>query len=98
MGRNKLLTIKGTSGQQTCRLEGKILSMASREVLIKAVVQAILTHTMSCFLIPKSLCDDLNSMVSKFWWGQKNDERKLAWMRWEKLCTPKAVVVWVLGT
>ena len=78
------------SGQQTCWLEGKILSMASREVLIKAVVQAIPTHTMSCFLLPKSLCDDLNSMVSKFWWRQKNDDRKLAWMRWEKLCTLKA--------
>ena len=66
------------------------LSMASREVLIKVVVQAIPTHTMSCFLLPKSLCDYLNSMVRKFWWGQKNDERKLAWMRWEKLCTSNA--------
>ena len=45
---------------------------------------------MSCFLLPKSLCVDLNSMVSKFWWGQKNDECKMAWMKWDKLCTPKA--------
>ena len=29
-------------------------------------------------------------MVRKFWWGQKNNDHKLAWMRWEKLCTPKA--------
>ena len=59
-------------------------------MLIKVVVQAIPTHTMSCFLLPKSLCDELNSMVSKFWWGQKNNDHKLAWMRWEKLYTPKA--------
>ena len=64
--------------------------MAGKEVLIKAVVQAIPTHTMSCFLLPKSLCVELNSMVSNFWWGQKNDECKMAWMKWEKLCTPKA--------
>ena len=68
----------------------KFLSMVRKEVLIKAVVQAILTHTMSCFLLPKSLGDELNSMVGKFWWGQKNEERKMAWMSWEKLCTPKA--------
>ena len=37
-----------------------------------------------------SLCDELNSMVGKFWWGWKNEERKMAWMSWEKLCMPKA--------
>ena len=93
VGRNKRNTFQQLKEQVANKLAGwkeKFLSMAGREVLIKAVVQAILTHTMSCFLLPKSLCDDLNSMVSKFWWGQKNDERKLAWMRWEKLCTLKA--------
>ena len=29
-------------------------------------------------------------MMSKFWWGQKEKERKLAWVSWEKLCTLKA--------
>ena len=52
----------------------KFLSMVGKEILIKVVVQAIPTHTMSCFLLPKSLCDELNSMVSNFWWGQKNDD------------------------
>lgn len=28
-------------------------------------------------------------MMSKFWWGQKEKERKMAWVSWEKLCTPK---------
>ena len=28
-------------------------------------------------------------MMSNFWWGQKNSERKVAWVSWEKLCTPK---------
>ena len=72
--------------------------MAGKEILIKAVVQAIPTHAMSCFLLPKSLCVDLNSMVSKFWWGQKNDERKMAWMKWDKLCTPKDCGGMVLGS
>ena len=29
-------------------------------------------------------------MMSKFWWGQKDREKNLAWVSWEKLCTPKS--------
>lgn len=47
-------------------MEREVLSMAGKEVQIKVVVQAIPMHTMSCFLLLKSLYDDLNSMVSKF--------------------------------
>ena len=28
-------------------------------------------------------------MVSGFWWGQRNKEKKMVWVAWEKLCTPK---------
>ena len=66
-----------------------MLLMAGKEVLIKAVAQAILTYTMSCFKIPNSLCDDLTSLICNFLWGQKKDEKKMAWISWEKLCAPK---------
>ena len=29
-------------------------------------------------------------MMRNFWWGQREKERKLAWIAWEKMCTPKA--------
>ena len=58
-------------------------------MLIKAVAQEIPTYTMSVFKLPDSLCEDLTSMIRNFWWGQRNDERKLVWMSWEKLCAPK---------
>ena len=93
VGRNKCNIFQQLTERVANKLSGwkeKFLSMAGREVLIKAVVQAIPTHTMSCFLLPKSLCDELNSMVSRFWWGQKQDERKMVWMKWNKLCRPKA--------
>nr|XP_023911810.1 uncharacterized protein LOC112023433 [Quercus suber] len=44
---------------------------------------------MSCFKLPDTLCNELNSMISNFWWGQKDKERKMAWISWKKLCTPK---------
>ena len=66
-----------------------MLSKAGKEILIKAVAQAIPTYTMSCFKLPDTLCEELTSMIRNFWWGQKQDKRKLNWLSWDNLCKPK---------
>jgi len=63
---------------------------AGREILIKTVAQAILTYSISQFKLPKVLCDDINSILAKYWWGQSSNEKKVHWIRWSKLCEPKA--------
>nr|XP_023884545.1 uncharacterized protein LOC111996780 [Quercus suber] len=70
--------------------EEKLLSQAGREILIKAVVQAIPTYTMSCFKLPLGLCSELESLIRKFWWGQRGDRRKIHWVNWETLTQPKS--------
>ena len=58
-----------------------MLSRAGKEILIKPVAQSILTYTMSVFQLPLKLCDELDAMCAKFWWGQVGDERKIHWQR-----------------
>ncbi|XP_021823769.1 uncharacterized protein LOC110765025 [Prunus avium] len=69
--------------------KGKLLSGAGREILIKAVAQSLPTYTMNCFLLPKGFCDELNSVVAKFWWSGDKDKRKIHWLPWKKLCNYK---------
>ena len=69
--------------------KGKLLLIGGREILIKAVAQAVPTYTMSCFQLPKTLCTDLENMMRNFWWGQKDKEHKIAWVSWKKMCKSK---------
>ncbi|XP_030964286.1 uncharacterized protein LOC115985485 [Quercus lobata] len=46
---------------------------------------------MSCFLLPKCLYDDLEREMRSFWWGQKQQETKIAWVGWKKMCKPKSL-------
>jgi hypothetical protein len=66
-------------------VEREVLSQAGREILIKAVIQAIPTYTMSVFLLLKTLCKDINSMMGRFWWGSKENDTKVACMSWDRL-------------
>lgn len=69
--------------------EGKLLSQAGREVLIKAVIQAIPTYAMGCFKLPLGLCHDIEALIKKFWWGQKGERWKIHWLKWEELTKSK---------
>ena len=60
--------IKERVGRKLSGWKEKFLSIGGREILIKVVAQAIPTYTMSCFQLPKGLCDDLEGMMIRFWW------------------------------
>ena len=44
---------------------------------------------MDIFRIPKTLCDDINSMMARYWWVQTKNEKKIHLIKWDKLCAPK---------
>ena len=83
VGKNKKNTFWDIKERLAKKLAGwkeKLLSKAGKEVLIKAVVQAIPTYSMSCFKIPDSLCDEMTSLIRNIWWGQCSEERKMDWI------------------
>ena len=86
---NSFAQLKSKVANKLSGWKEKLLSAAGKEVLINAVAQAVPSYTMSCFKLPDNLCNDLTSMIRQFWWGQKKDEKKLAWVSWERMCQPK---------
>ncbi|GAU51235.1 hypothetical protein TSUD_412370 [Trifolium subterraneum] len=65
------------------------LSRAGKELLIKAVAQAVPNYIMSCYKLPDGTCQEIEAMLAKFWWGSKEDKRKTHWMSWERLSRTK---------
>ena len=94
-GKSKVNTFKDLQEKITKRVMGwkeKTISKAGREVLIKTVAQAIPMYSLSLFKLPTSICDNINSMMAKYWWGQNKEERRIHWINWTKLCTAKKEV------
>ncbi|XP_058749041.1 uncharacterized protein LOC131622003 [Vicia villosa] len=65
------------------------LSKAGKEILLKAVAQAIPNYVMSCYKLPEGICKEIESLLAKFWWGAKDGVRKMHWMSWERLSLAK---------
>lgn len=72
-------------------LKEKLLSQEGREVLIRSIIPAIPTYTMSCFKLPKGLIKEIEVLIRKFWWGYSGDAKKVHWVSWERLCEAKEV-------
>ena len=70
-------------------MEGRLLSRAGKEVLIKAVAQSIPTYTIGVFQLPVKLCDELNAMCARYWCGRCGDEKKIHWKSCDLLVQPK---------
>lgn len=57
--------------------KSKFFSEGGREILIKVVIQAILTYTISCFRIPSTIIGEIERMIAKFWWGADSCRSKV---------------------
>ncbi|XP_056855386.1 uncharacterized protein LOC108844869 [Raphanus sativus] len=67
----------------------RFLSGAGKQVLLKAVLAAMPCYAMSCFKIPLSLCKQIQSVLTRFWWDANPEKRKMCWVAWDTLILPK---------
>ena len=75
------------------RIQGwmeKQLSVGGKEILLKAVAQAIPVFAMSVFCLPKGICKEITDIIASFWWGDDEENKKMHWYSWWKLCYPKS--------
>jgi hypothetical protein len=88
IGRSRVSSFNHIKGRIWCKLNGwkeKLLTHAGKEILLKSVIQANPTYTISVFRLPKTLSKEINSLMSKFWWSFKDNFNRISWCSWKKL-------------
>lgn len=53
--------------------QSRMFSKGGKEVLIKAVAQAVPAYAMSVFKLPVGLCEDIQRAIARFWWRSKQN-------------------------
>lgn len=92
VGRSKINVFKFLKDRIWKRVSGwnmKLLSKAGKAVLLKNVASVIPSYSMSCFLIPKKLCQEIERILNGFWWSSSSNNRGLRWLSWYRLSDSK---------
>ncbi|XP_010424232.1 PREDICTED: uncharacterized protein LOC104709291 [Camelina sativa] len=76
--------------ERTRNWHTKYLSEAVKEVLLKSVAFAMPSHAMGCFKLPLTICQEIDSLFSQFWWGSDESKRRISWVSWKRLNLPKS--------
>lgn len=71
--------------------QNRFLTPAGKEVLLKAVAMAMPNFLMSCFLLPKTTCQQIEQILADFWWRNSMDSKGMHWKSWKHLSRPKEV-------
>lgn len=69
----------------------KFLSSAGKMVMLQSVLSAVPSYSMTYFELPVSLCKRIQSTITRFWWDNNPDTKKMAWVSWTDMAKPKAI-------
>ena len=66
----------------------KLLTMAARVTLAKAVLVAIPNYFMQIVMVPVSICKEIERLVRRFIWGGSDEQRNTPLVGWKSMCQP----------
>lgn len=81
MNKGKFQSLQEKVWKRVIQWGENYLSSGGKEVLIKAVLQAI--------KLPDSVCEELNKLTRNFWWGAESSRCKTHWRSWNTLTKAK---------
>lgn len=67
----------------------KLLSQASRVVLIKSVLSSIPVYHLSYFALSEKEAKKCDSIIANFFWGNHQNPKTPHMLAWTKICQPK---------
>nr|GEX07109.1 putative RNA-directed DNA polymerase, eukaryota, reverse transcriptase zinc-binding domain protein [Tanacetum cinerariifolium] len=67
----------------------KTLSIGGRLTLLKSVLESTPIYNMSLYKVPKSVLNSMESVRRNFFNGNREGERKIAWIKWTKVLAYK---------
>lgn len=67
----------------------KFLTRAGKLIMLRSVLSAMPSHAMSCYKLPQGLCDQIQTLMTRFWWDPTQEKRSMAWISWKKMARPK---------
>lgn len=70
--------------------KSKPIPRAMKSISIKNVSQVMPSYSMTCFLLPKSLLQEIERMFNAYWWkSESSNSRGVRWLSWDALCDAK---------
>nr|GEX40755.1 RNA-directed DNA polymerase, eukaryota [Tanacetum cinerariifolium] len=75
-------------GVSHLELNSLALAIGGRLTLTKAILGSLGVYFFSTFKDPKSITKKLESIRRNFFWGGCRDEKKIAWIAWDKVISP----------
>ncbi|KAI3741088.1 hypothetical protein L1987_58755 [Smallanthus sonchifolius] len=70
------------------------LSIGGRVTLIRSVLESLPSYYFSLYRAPVKVVEDLESLIRKFLWGGSSEEKKLHWVAWDRVASPKRWEAW----
>jgi len=67
----------------------RFLSPAGKMTMLKSVLSPVPSHAMTCFQLPDSLCQRIQTALTRFWWDDREGNKKMSWVAWSKMIRPK---------